>query len=142
MDEDESGQIQLVVKKKLSSKRIDKYLVSRLQDFSRSHVQRLIKEEAVKVNDVAVKSSYEIKLNDVISIDLPTESSDHITPEDIPLDVIYEDEYLMVLNKSPYCSTSCTRPCKWNISKCPGISLQQSLFVQWSSETWNSAQAG
>ena len=101
MDEDETGQIQLVVKKKLSSKRIDKYLVSRLQDFSRSHVQRLIKEEAVKVNNVAVKSSYEIKLNDVISIDLPTESSDHITPEDIPLNVIYEDEYLMVLNKSP-----------------------------------------
>ncbi len=101
MDEDDTGQIQLVVKKKLSFKRIDKYLVSRLQDFSRSHVQRLIKEEAVKVNDVAVKSSYEIKLNDVISIDLPTESSDHITPEDIPLNVIYEDEYLMVLNKSP-----------------------------------------
>ncbi len=101
MDEDETGQIQLVVKKKLTSKRIDKYLVSRLQDFSRSHVQRLIKEEAVKVNNVAVKSSYEIKLKDVISIDLPTENSDHITPEDIPLNVIYEDEYLMVLNKSP-----------------------------------------
>ncbi|MCR4290390.1 MAG: RluA family pseudouridine synthase [Candidatus Scalindua sp.] len=101
MDEEESGQIQLVVKKKLSSKRIDKYLVSRLQDFSRSHIQRLIKEEAVKVNNVAIKSSYEIKLKDVISVDLPTESSDHITPEDIPLNVIYEDEYLMVLNKSP-----------------------------------------
>jgi len=99
--EDEPGQIQLVVKKKLSSRRIDKYLVSRLQDFSRNHIQRLIKEEAVKVNNVAVKNSYEIKLKDVISIDLPTESSDHITPENIPLDVIYEDEYLMVLNKSP-----------------------------------------
>ena len=99
--EDEPGQIQLVVKKKLSSKRIDKYLVSRLQDFSRNHIQRLIKEEAVKVNNVAVKNSYEIKLKDVISIDLPTESSDHITPENIPLDVIYEDKYLMVLNKSP-----------------------------------------
>ena len=98
---DESGQIQLVVKKKLSSRRIDKYLVSRLQDFSRNHIQRLIKEEAVKVNNVAVKNSYEIKLKDVISIDLPTESSDHITPENIPLNVIYEDEYLMVLNKSP-----------------------------------------
>ncbi len=101
MSEDESGQIQLVVKKKYSSRRIDKYLVSRLQDFSRSNIQRLIKTEAVKVNNVAVKNSYEIKLNDAISIDLPTESSDHITPEDIPLDVIFEDEYLMVLNKPP-----------------------------------------
>ncbi|GAX61067.1 pseudouridine synthase [Candidatus Scalindua japonica] len=98
--EDESGQIKLVVKKKYSSRRIDKYLVSRLQDFSRSNIQRLIKEEAVKVNSVSVKNSYEIKQNDIISIDLPTENSDHITPEDIPLDIIFEDEYLMVLNKS------------------------------------------
>jgi len=98
---EESGQIQLVIKHKYSSKRIDKYLVSRLQDYSRSSIQRLIKEEAVKVNNNAVKSNYEIKLNDAISIQLPTKSDDHITPEDIPLDVIYEDEYLMVLNKSP-----------------------------------------
>ena len=98
---EESGQIQLVIKKNYSSKRIDKYLVSRLQDYSRSSIQRLIKEEAVKVNNSAVKSNYEIKLNDAISIQLPTRSDDHITPENIPLDVIYEDEYLMVLNKSP-----------------------------------------
>ena len=97
----ESGQIQFVIKKKYSSKRIDKYLVSRLQDYSRSSIQRLIKEEAVKVNNNAVKNNYEIKLNDAISIQLPTKCDDHITPENIPLDVIYEDEYLMVLNKSP-----------------------------------------
>ena len=111
--EDESGQIQLVVKKKYSSKRIDKYLVSRLQDFSRSHIQRLIKEEAVKVNNVAVKSSYEIKLKDVISIDLPTEGSDHITPENLPLDIIYEDEYLMVLNK---CTDTVVHPSRGHAS--------------------------
>ncbi|OHB99340.1 MAG: hypothetical protein A3G70_01400 [Planctomycetes bacterium RIFCSPLOWO2_12_FULL_39_13] len=98
---EESGQIQFVIKKKYSSKRIDKYLVSRLQDYSRSSIQRLIKEEAVKVNNNAVKNNYEIKLNDAISIQLPTKCDDHITPENIPLDVIYEDEYLMVLNKSP-----------------------------------------
>ena len=85
MGEDESDQIRLVVKKKYSSKRIDKYLVSRLQDFSRSHIQRLIKEEAVKVNNVAVKNSYEIKLKDVISIDLPTESSDTLLRKIFPL---------------------------------------------------------
>jgi 23S rRNA pseudouridine1911/1915/1917 synthase len=98
---EETGQLQLVIKHKYSSKRIDKYLVSRLQDYSRSSIQRLIKEEAVKVNNNAVKSNYEIKLNDAISIQLPEKSDDHITPEDIPLDIIYEDEYLMVLNKSP-----------------------------------------
>ena len=63
---EESGKVQLVIKKKYSSKRIDKYLVSRLQDYSRSNIQRLIKEGAVKVNSTAVKNSYEIKLNDAI----------------------------------------------------------------------------
>ena len=101
LEKDKSEEIQLVVKKKYFSKRIDKYLVSRLQDYSRSYIQKLIKEEAVKVNNVAVKNSYEIKLQDVISIQLPVTNDDHITPEDIPLNVIYEDEYLMVLNKSP-----------------------------------------
>ncbi len=96
-----SDQIQLIINKKYVSKRIDKYLVSRLQDFSRSNIQRLIKEEAVKVNNLAVKNSYEIKLKDVISVQLPARSNDHITPENIPLNIIYEDDYLMVLNKSP-----------------------------------------
>ena len=94
-------QIQLVVKKKYPSKRIDRYLVSRLQDYSRSAIQKLIKEGAVTVNNIAVKNSYEIKLKDVISIQLPVKSNSKIAPENIPLDIIYEDEHLMVLNKSP-----------------------------------------
>lgn len=98
---DKSEQIQLVVKKKYSSKRIDRYLVSRLQDYSRNAVQKLIKEGAVKVNNIAVKNSYEIKQKDVISIQPPVKSNGKIVPEDIPLDIIYEDEHLMVLNKSP-----------------------------------------
>jgi 23S rRNA pseudouridine1911/1915/1917 synthase len=96
-----SERIQLVVKKKYLSKRIDKYLVSRLQDYSRNAIQKLIKEGAVTVNDIAIKNNYEIKLKDVISIQLPIKSSSKIVPENIPLDIIYEDEYLMVLNKSP-----------------------------------------
>ncbi len=98
---DKSEQIQLVVKKKYLSKRIDRYLVSRLQDYSRNAVQKLIKEGAVKVNNSAVKNSYEIKQKDVILIQPPVKSNGKIVPEDIPLDIIYEDEHLMVLNKSP-----------------------------------------
>ena len=98
---DKSEQIQLVVKKKYSSKRIDRYLVSRLQDYSRNAVQKLIKEGAVKVNNIATKNSYEIKQNDVISIQPPVKRNGKIVPENIPLDIIYEDEHLMVLNKSP-----------------------------------------
>jgi 23S rRNA pseudouridine1911/1915/1917 synthase len=98
---DKSEQIQLVVKKKYPSKRIDKYLVSRLQDYSRNAVQKLIKEGAVKVNNIAIKNSYEVKQKDVISIQPPVKSNRKIVPENIPLNIIYEDEYLMVLNKSP-----------------------------------------
>jgi 23S rRNA pseudouridine1911/1915/1917 synthase len=98
---DKSEQIQLVVKKKYSSKRIDRYLVSRLQDYSRNAVQKLIKEGAVKVNNIATKSSYEIKQKDVISIQPPAKSNGKIVPENIPLDIIYEDKYLMALNKPP-----------------------------------------
>ncbi|MFQ5964773.1 MAG: RluA family pseudouridine synthase [Candidatus Scalinduaceae bacterium] len=100
-EEDRSEQIQLVVKKKHNSKRIDKYLVSRLQDYSRNTVQKLIKNGVVKVNNITVKNSYEIKLKDVISIQLPVKDNGKIVPENIPLDVIYEDEHLMVLNKPP-----------------------------------------
>ncbi len=100
-EKDKLEQIQLVVKKNHHSKRIDIYLVSRLQDYSRSFIQKLIKEGAVKVNDTAVKNSYEIKLKDVISIQLPVKDNGNIVPENIPLNIIYEDEHLMVLNKSP-----------------------------------------
>ncbi len=95
--------ITFIVKKKLTSKRIDKYLVSRrqLQECSRSEIQRLIKEGNIKVNGDFVKSSYEIKLHDVVSVTLPTKDRSTITPEDIPLDILYEDEYLIVINKSP-----------------------------------------
>ncbi|MDR4499144.1 MAG: RluA family pseudouridine synthase [Candidatus Scalindua sp.] len=100
---DNSEHISFVVKKKLASKRIDKYLVSRrkLQDCSRSEIQRLIKEGNIKVNNIAVKSSYEIKLNDVISVKLPAKDKNPILPEDIPLDILYEDEHLIVINKTP-----------------------------------------
>jgi len=98
---DNVEQIQIIVKKKHRSGRLDKYLVSRLQDFSRSFIQKLIKDGSVRVNSIAVKNSYEIKLSDVISIQLLKRDDDKIVPENIPLDIIYEDEYLIVLNKSP-----------------------------------------
>ncbi|MDR4504827.1 MAG: RluA family pseudouridine synthase [Candidatus Scalindua sp.] len=100
---DNSEYISFTVKKKLASRRIDKYLVSRrrLQDCSRSEIQRLIKEGNIKVNDGVVKSSYEIKLHDVVSVKLPAKDRNTVVPEDIPLAVLYEDEHIIAINKSP-----------------------------------------
>lgn len=82
-------------------KRIDRYLAMRLPDYSRTFIQKLIKEGEVLVNGRTVKSSYDIQKGDVISVRVPVFEDDKIAAEDIPLDIVYEDDYLMVINK-PY----------------------------------------
>ena len=78
--------------------RIDSFLSSKL-DYSRSRVQRLIKDDKIKVNGKIVNNSYHVKLNDEISIELETNAEMDIQGEDIPLDIIYEDDDLLIINK-------------------------------------------
>lgn len=78
--------------------RIDSYLSSKL-DYSRSRVQRLIKDNKIKVNGKIINNSYLIKLNDEISVELEIDSLVDVQGEDIPLDIIYEDDDLLIINK-------------------------------------------
>ena len=78
--------------------RIDTYLSNKL-DISRSKVQRLIDEEKVTVNGKVIKSNYKTKLNDEIEIDDELDFDISVEPVEIPLDIVYEDEYLMIINK-------------------------------------------
>jgi 23S rRNA pseudouridine1911/1915/1917 synthase len=82
--------------------RIDKYLLSRLEQVSRNRLQTAIKAGAVMVNDKQVKPNYKVRPKDVIKVVLPkhADSPDHIIPEDIPLDIVYEDDHLLVINKA------------------------------------------
>ena len=80
-------------------RRVDQYLVDRVGYLSRSEVQRLIEEGFVTVNGRKTKSSYHPKLNDLVKIDAPPPRSSTIEPEDIPLDIIYEDDHLLAINK-------------------------------------------
>lgn len=89
------------IKKVFEDKRIDRYLASRLPDYSRTFIQKLIKEGAVLVNGRTVKSSYDIQKGDFISVHVPVLEESKIVPEDIPLNIVYEDDYLMLINK-PY----------------------------------------
>ena len=91
----------IVVDKGQQVMRIDKYLVNRMVNTSRSKIQAAAEAGNILVNERAVKSNYKIKPEEVISIVLPHPPRDtEILPEDIPLDVIFEDEHILVINKN------------------------------------------
>lgn len=80
--------------------RIDKFLMDRIPNATRNKLQNAIKAESVLVNNKAVKASYKIRPGDVITISLPQPPRDDVViPENIPLDIIYEDADLLVVNK-------------------------------------------
>jgi 23S rRNA pseudouridine1911/1915/1917 synthase len=81
--------------------RIDKYLTSRLElsQFSRRFLQELIKQGSVKVNGKTVKCSSKLAPGDIIDLTVPQPPSKDIFPENIPLDIIYEDSDIIVINK-------------------------------------------
>ena len=91
--------VDLTVAHKVVGMRLDQYLVNLFADFSRSLMQKAIEAGSVTVNDATTKASYKIRLGDRIRLSLPEPSHDIAVPEDIPLDILYQDEYLAVINK-------------------------------------------
>ena len=79
--------------------RIDKFLTNELADFSRSYIQKLIKDEHVKVNNKIVKANYKLSYDDVIHVEIPDLKEPDIIPENIPLDILYEDDDVLFVNK-------------------------------------------
>ncbi|KEO82040.1 RluA family pseudouridine synthase [Tumebacillus flagellatus] len=87
------------VEEEQAGERVDKFLAERIPDVSRSQVQDLIDQEHVLVQDRKTKSNYKLKTGDVVSVTLPEPEVASIEPEDIPLDVRYEDSDVIVVNK-------------------------------------------
>lgn len=79
--------------------RLDAYLASQIASWSRARLHRLIENEDVLVNGKSAKPSYRLRSNDEIEIELITTASETFTPEEIPLDIVHEDETLVVVNK-------------------------------------------
>ena len=87
------------ITEELEDERIDKCLTLLIDSLSRSFIQKMIREEAVTVNGIPVKGSYRVRADDNISFLLPEAVEPDIEPEDIPLDILYEDKDVIVINK-------------------------------------------
>jgi 23S rRNA pseudouridine1911/1915/1917 synthase len=79
--------------------RLDAYLASQIEGWSRARLHRLIENEDVLVNGKVAKPSYRLRAADEIEVELVSPPADLFTPENIPLDIVYEDETLVVVNK-------------------------------------------
>ena len=79
--------------------RIDRYLADVCLDFSRSYLQKLLKDQMVSANGKVVKANYKTRAGDEVALQVPDMQPLDIKPEEIPLDILYEDEDILVLNK-------------------------------------------
>ena len=79
--------------------RIDKYLALLMEECSRSYIQKIIGDQSVCVNGKAVKANFKIHTGDAVMIELPDPVILDIQPENIPLDILYEDQDILIINK-------------------------------------------
>jgi 23S rRNA pseudouridine1911/1915/1917 synthase len=90
------------IHKEATLQRIDLYVHKRLPEYSRTLVQRLIKDGLVLVNGKPTKPSYVINLGDTIVVDVPKLIEPHVVATDIPLEIVAEDAHLIAINKPPH----------------------------------------
>ena len=80
---------------------MDVYLAEHLPEMSRSNIQRLIDGGHILVNSLPQRPSYKVRPGDEITVEVPPPEPSEIRPEEIPLDILYEDDHLVVVNKPP-----------------------------------------
>jgi 23S rRNA pseudouridine1911/1915/1917 synthase len=103
MTENQSEIKEIIVDKGQTPLRIDVFLLNKLLNVTRNRIQSAIRDGAVTVNDKAVKANYKVRPLDRISLEMDYKENapGEVIPEDIPLDIVYEDEDLLVLEKPP-----------------------------------------
>ncbi len=92
--------IEKIVEENYCNTRLDKFLAIILPDLTRTRLQQFIKEGHVLVNSKQEKNSYKVQTDDLIEIELPEDKALEILPENIPLDIVYEDQDVIVVNKA------------------------------------------
>src|SRR5690606_38761767 len=92
--------VRIVVEKGVNPVRIDKFLMNRIENTSRNRIQNAIDSGSVRVNGKTIKASYKVKPADIITVVLPDPPRDtEVYPEDIPIDIVYEDDNVLLVNK-------------------------------------------
>ena len=99
MSNEESRKFTFIIDSSGADERLDVFLCDQFDSLSRSYIQKLSKQGLVTVNAKVQKCGYSLKENDEVSIEIPALITPDIEPEDIPLDILYEDEDLLVVNK-------------------------------------------
>lgn len=91
--------IELELKKEQEGSRLDKIIVDSFKEISRTAIKRLLDEQKITVNGKSVKASYKCKTGEKVKIEIDEPKEIELKPEDIPLDVLYEDDDIIVINK-------------------------------------------
>ena len=91
--------VKITIEEKDKGQRIDKLLMSYFKDMSRTQIQQLIRQQHVKMNGNIIKASYKVEIGDQCEVSIPEPESTDILPENIPLDIVYEDGDVIVVNK-------------------------------------------
>lgn len=87
------------VEEQFSGIRADKFLSEQFPDFSRSYIQKLIKDTHVTANGEVIKANYKLSPSDILVLDEPELQEPNIVPENLPIDILYEDEDILIVNK-------------------------------------------
>ena len=90
---------QFIINQEENGMRIDVFLSKKMDNVSRSYIQKLIKDKEISVNGMAVKANYKVSANDIVQLTIPDLSEPDILPENIPLDILYEDADILIVNK-------------------------------------------
>lgn len=93
------NRITLKVEDIISKERIDSYISNKVDRFTRNKVQRLLEQKHILVNGKTAKASYKVQTGDKIEIDEPKPTETNLKPQEIPLDVLYEDNDIIIINK-------------------------------------------
>lgn len=88
-----------IVEQSDEKKRLDKFVLEKNSDITRSYIKRLIEEGNITVNEKIEKSGYSLKKSDIVEVTITKDEEVNIEPQNIPLDIMYEDEDIIIVNK-------------------------------------------